>query len=121
MVTIQVSVEFGRLRIGLTNAVGRRLALRFIGTLLLLPAAFALPSGNGVSSLSGEIALLYASLSPNHKLQKHHSVVEDVVARVEDITIWATIIDLIARTRSIPYPTTLQSSAFFVASLQQTP
>lgn len=108
---VQVSVEFSRVRIGLINAEGRKLALKIIGALLRLPAASALLSENGVSSLSDEILLLYGSLSSNQTNFKHTvRLMKDVVARVEDIIIWTIVIDLVVRVRPILHPTTPQES-----------
>ncbi|KAF8847973.1 hypothetical protein BDZ45DRAFT_636317 [Acephala macrosclerotiorum] len=105
-----------------TDSVGRSLALKLIGILLLLPTSSALHSDDGRTPLNGEIALVYARLSSNQTEFIHTvQLLKNVVTCVEDATIWSSVIDLISRTRPIHRPATPQSNISFVASYQQTP
>ncbi|MCJ1473154.1 hypothetical protein MMC13_001805 [Lambiella insularis] len=99
----------------LADPVGKDLVLRFIGTLLLLPAASALPSKYGLGPLSGDIALLYSGLSSSQIDIK-------ITAALLHVVIWTVLYAVIARTRPTPQPTTPPlSRPSFTSSFQQTP
>ncbi|KAI9715652.1 MAG: hypothetical protein M1812_005804 [Candelaria pacifica] len=95
----------------------------FIGTLLLLPAASALPSKYRLGDLSGDIALLYSSLSSRQTdIKLIVGLLHALITQEEDQKIWDKIYEALARTRPIPQPTTLPPSRpSFTLSFQQTP
>ncbi len=104
--------------------------LDFILALQAQPAARAIRSRTGNGPLSGDIASFYARLSANQEHAKHVAPLlklvvtqsGDVVSQTSDIDIWAAVLDLIARTRPIPQPTTPPPSRpSFTSSFQQTP
>ena len=67
----QVSVVPKGKRSNSLKTAGRKLALKLVGALQLLPAASILPSEDGKGPLSSDIALLYARLSSNQMEFKH--------------------------------------------------
>ena len=99
------------------------MALKLIGTLQLLPAASALPSTGGDLPLSGEIALLYSSISSSQTDAKLIAgLLHAVVTQKGDQEIWKKVYEVIARTKPPPLPTTPPPShPSFTSSFQQTP
>lgn len=103
--------------------------LDFILALLSQPAARSIRSRNENGPLSGDIAILYARLSSNQEHAKSVApLLQLVIAHKSDMThtgdigIWAAVLDLIARTRRLPHPTTPPPSRpSFASSFQQTP
>ncbi|KAI9758368.1 MAG: hypothetical protein M1835_000602 [Candelina submexicana] len=93
------------------------------GTLQLLPAASALPSKYGLGDLSGEIALLYSSLSSRQTdIKLIVGLLQTLIAQEEDQKIWDNLYEALARTRPIRQPTTPPPSRpSFTSSFQQTP
>ncbi|KAK3177888.1 hypothetical protein OEA41_000020 [Lepraria neglecta] len=111
----------------LTDPVGKGLALRVIGTLLLLPATSALLSKEGLGPISGEVALLYSGLSSSQiSIKLTAGLLHAVVTGEADQKIWTELYEVIARTRPIPPPlpqptTPSQSHTSFTSSFPQTP
>ena len=93
------------------------------------PAARTIRSRTENGPLSGDIAAFYARLSSNQENAKHVAPLlklvvtqKSGVTQTSDADIWAIVLDLIARTRPIPQPTTPpQSHPSFTSSFQQTP
>lgn len=94
-----------------------------MGTLLLLPAASALPSREEDRPLSGEIALLYSNLSSSRtNIKLIGGLLHAVISQADDQKIWARTYEVLARNRSLPQPTTPPPSRLsFISSFQQTP
>jgi len=91
--------------------------------LQLLPAASALHSRGGDGPLSGEIALLYSSLSSRRTdIKLIAGLLRAIVAQEDDQKIWMRLYEVLARTRPLPQPTTPPPSGpSFTSSFQQTP
>ncbi len=93
------------------------------------PAARVILSRTGKGPLSGDIATFYARLSSNQEHGKQAAPLLQLVVtqkrdftQISDTDIWTAVLDLVARTRPIPPPTTPpQSRPSFASSFQQTP
>lgn len=79
------------------KTVGKILAFQLLGTILLLPAASALPSREGNRLFSDEIALLPPSFSSDRTgIELMTGLLHTVVVQEDDQKIWTKTYEVLA-------------------------
>lgn len=106
----------------LTDAEWKDQALRLIPTILLLPAASALPSTMATGFLHGEIlSLLVRLTSGDVEIEQITRLVNYVITQVDDIQVWTEVYNVIVRTKPVQPTTPPRPALSFPSSFKQTP